>query len=452
MTMRYRTLTTRDRGSVLPIALVVTVVLAVIAVAIATYTATALRTSQVTEAKVDRLAAAEAGMQEALVRLEANGACPTAADLTGRNGATLTIDSCSTQVVTTGTDVPYSLILTALGLNAGTDAFVRNGSFVNTIEVGGQVYIALNATGKAKNVEATGNVISQATECINTEITGPAWLSLDSSECTVNAWDQFTTVPSIPSMPAASVAQPSGCTRVQAGTYNSLSVSGDVYFASGVYRITGPLTLRGKVTAGHNGTVTLPASHACFGAQTADVNSVAGTAQGAVFVLEGGGRIAVEGSNNNNPTEVEFYGLETDDRVLSLVAYTAGYPAPVGGYANSTGNPQTAGAVEIPNGSPNATFSFIGEVWAPGSFIDLSQMSSTGAAGAAFQGGAVISRFEANTSKDVSGLIFTGDEVPTNTLHRVRVTATADGSATTVSVIARQPTADALQIQSWRVL
>ena len=63
----------RDRGAILPLALVASVVLAVVAVAVVTYTATALRSTGVTESRVDRLADAEAAMQRVLKDLVSSG-------------------------------------------------------------------------------------------------------------------------------------------------------------------------------------------------------------------------------------------------------------------------------------------------------------------------------------------------------------------------------------------
>lgn len=446
-----------DAGAVLALTLVMIVVFALVAVAITSYVATALRTTRVSEGRVDRLAAAESGMQEVLVQLDASGTCPAA--LAGRNGATLTVDSCEVEAVplSDGT-APFGLILTALGLNSGTDAFVRNGSSVNTVNVGGKVFVALIATGDAQNVVATGHVISQATDCPDTgRLTGPAWLGVADSECTEQKWQAYTQTPQIPAVTSANVLQPTGCQRLEPGPITSETiVRGDAYFASGVYRVQAEVLLQndppgdGRITAGHNGTVTLPSDHACHAAQVADVGD--GGAEGVVFVLEGAGRITFD----SNHTTAEFYGLDTGTRRLSLVAYGSsgsGFEAPGGAYGASMRNPQNEPILEKTNGTSNSSFSFFGEVWTPRGFFDLEQMSSSGAAGAAFQGGAVISRFRADTSQDVSGLLFTGGETLTQTYVRARVTAaTPDGTSTTVSAVTLRPPESPLRILSWRVL
>lgn len=441
-----------DRGAVLPLALVLTVVFGIVAAVAATYTATALRTANVTEGRVDRLAAAESALQEALVHLAATGGCPT--DVADRNGAAVTISECDSQSVALfDGDRPFGLILTALGLGSNTPAFSRHASAARTVEIGGEVYIALTATASGSNVTATGHVISQATECPSSgRLTGPTWLGLADSECTEAPWHHFTTVPVIPSTPPTSVAQPAGCTVRQAGTYaGTTTLSGDAYLASGVYRVRGELRLNGRITAGHPGSPTLPASHPCYAAQLADITAAeSGGATGAVFVLENGGWISVRG----NGTDVEFYGLRTGGRVLSLVAYTSDWPAPSGGYLTSGRNPNLNNQPIIlkpTQGSPNAAFTFLGEVWAPRGFVDVQQMSSSGAEGAAFLGGTTIARFSVSTSASVDGLIIGLGETDSLTVHRVQATATSpDGSSTTVSAVARSLD-DGLQIVSWRV-
>lgn len=448
--------------------LILTVVLAVVAVALATYASTALRTTRVSEDRVDRLAAAESAMQETLIQLGTSGTCPT--DLADRNGATVDVEECHPEeVAVTDGNAPFGLILTAHGLSTATDAFVRNGASVQTIDVGGEVYIAEKATGDANNVQATGYVLSQAELCDDIPDpmkAGPTWLGLDQSHCTQDRWTEYTDAPVVPTIAEPSaLPSPSGCTRFTPGDVTGdVDASGDVYFASGVYQVTGNLSLSGRITAGHNGTVTLGSNHDCFAVQQADVaqanDTTDPTATGVLFVLEAGGNISVTG----NDTLAEMYGLETGNRTLSIVAYPPDYstdPAiPEGhgaptGYSASTRNPdQTNQAlIRIPNGSPNAAFSFRGEVWAPSGFVQLQQMSSSGAAGAAFQGGATISRFEANTSNDVSGLVIGIGQMITETYHRVRVTATSpDGVTTTVSAVTRQLPDSDLRVQSWRVL
>lgn len=59
----------RDRGGILPMVLVVSVVMSVVVIAVTTYTATTLRYGQVAEARANRLAAANGAMDDALEQL-----------------------------------------------------------------------------------------------------------------------------------------------------------------------------------------------------------------------------------------------------------------------------------------------------------------------------------------------------------------------------------------------
>lgn len=66
----------RDQGSVLPLALVITVVMGMVVIAIATYSTTSLRFGHVAENRSDQLSAADAGMRYAIDQLKLrNAAC-----------------------------------------------------------------------------------------------------------------------------------------------------------------------------------------------------------------------------------------------------------------------------------------------------------------------------------------------------------------------------------------
>lgn len=456
--MDARSRTRRDRGAVLPIVLVIAVVFAVVAVAIASYTATALKSTQVTEARVDRLADAELGMQRVLDSLAADG-CSASPGL-GENGSTLTLSGCTVETVQVGGDVPYSLMLTAEGVTTPL-AFHRDGPQNEEIEINGQVYLAQNVTGSADPTKllAPGLVVVQAATCA-TAVSSPSWLGATNVDCTTDDWDTFTSVPSIGPAPGFNAPSAPGC-RVEKAPTGPRTITGsvkanDAYFASGIYRVTGELVLDGYVVAGHPGAVTLDTSDPCYPVQQADVaNAAGGGPQGVVFVVEGSGRIVIDG----NDTVALFYGLDIgSDRRVSFVGYTSSHPAPTGPYQPSTRNPNVDGnqpskreGIFITD-HPNQSFAFYGEVWTPRGFIDVDTMSSNGDAGAAFQGGAVIARFKAKTSNDVSGIIFSGDDVPVVDYHRLRVTATADGVSTTVSVVADLDPDGSISVKSWRVL
>lgn len=75
---------TRDRGAILPLVLVVSVVLSVVVVAVATYTTAELRYSQVAEDRAGRIASAQGAMDDALEQLSLRSSlCTTAAGATG---------------------------------------------------------------------------------------------------------------------------------------------------------------------------------------------------------------------------------------------------------------------------------------------------------------------------------------------------------------------------------
>lgn len=67
----------RDRGAVLVMTLVLTVILGVVACALVTYAATGLRTSKVTDARTERVGLADAGLRIGVELLKKNPAACT---------------------------------------------------------------------------------------------------------------------------------------------------------------------------------------------------------------------------------------------------------------------------------------------------------------------------------------------------------------------------------------
>lgn len=137
----------RDRGAVLPLVLIVSLILGAVVVAVTTFGVTNLRYSEVTERRSDQLAAADAAMSYGvnLVELRAAScifnddqtlALPTLAD--SFNGATGTVE-CSFSGGGLDSAALFAMVLTGEGL-APTDYLVRTQSG-GVKEIGGPVFM-----------------------------------------------------------------------------------------------------------------------------------------------------------------------------------------------------------------------------------------------------------------------------------------------------------------------
>lgn len=137
-----------DRGTALPLVLVITVVLSVVVLGIATYSTTSLRYATVVEDRSDALSAADAGMRYAIDQLKLrNAGCildTQEAQLPGVdadfNDATATV-VC--ERVTSGFEgiQAFAAVMTAEGLNSNT-SLLSSQSGSNAKVLGGPVYMS----------------------------------------------------------------------------------------------------------------------------------------------------------------------------------------------------------------------------------------------------------------------------------------------------------------------
>lgn len=445
----------RDRGSVLPLVLILTVVLGALAVSIATYTVTALRTTAVTTTRVDRLADAEGGLRRALAVLQSTGAC-TPGSATGPNGTTVATTSCESQLLSgRSTSQNFGLVLTGMGLSSDQTAIRRYTPDSEPVNIGGEVFVSAGATGSANKVFADDGARVQRTDCTGYLPEAIPWLVVDRPvTCTTQRWQDVSPPPTGISVPTvAGIITEGACRVFQPGRYGSIVVSGNSsknYFRSGVYLIDGgTFEMRGDIAAGFppSGSSISPTdpNSACRDAQQTDIDD--GGAGGAVFIL--GGDAAINFTNSLSSFEV--YGYLSGERIYSVIAAPAGTPG-LPANTRTPGGTRTNEIRPIINNPPTPNFRFLGEVWVPGSFVDLSNLSSW-QAGRGFLGGITTSRFEfKQTGGAAGGLRIISLDVKVETVrHRITVTATdARGGTTTVSAVARRSQAEFV-LDSWRV-
>lgn len=460
--------TPRDRGSVLPLVLVFMVVLSVVGLAIATYTATALRTSAVTTDIVDRLAAAESGMQAELEQVD-NGTCNASTNRGPINGASVTT-TCELASRVENADGGYALVVTGVGVDSNTE-FTTLGPARKCI--GGPIYfeagvsVSLNNTaavsgsdcpeGLAQPGEVRYNV---AGGCPPLPPPGPgqgSWLApAPAYGCDSRGWQATAPVPDLSAAPRTSLtnlAAPGGTAACR--TYSpgfqvggTLDLTDPSFFSSGVYyfenvtiNIDDTVTF-GKRTDGIYGSDYVWSASDTYEA-ACDTPSIYGAdpGTGVVIVLGGASTISV-----NNGGRLGVYprnlpvGTGTGDvAVLS-------FPVATLGYAPSSLDPDTTQLIDRHNGS-NRSASFYGLTYAPLSWVDTGNASAN--AYIQFLGGLAVARAELRTEPPVGAFsIF----VPSTLVkyYLLQSEATINGVVTKVRVVAKADDLGAIEVLTWR--
>jgi hypothetical protein len=314
--------------------------------------------------------------------------------------------------------------------------------------------VSAEATGSASNVVANDGARVQRTDCTGYQPEPVTWLVVNRPvTCTTQRWQDVSPPPTgigVPTAAGSSSNVPVGSCRVfTPGVFPSITVSGGSknYFRSGVYLIDGgTFEISGDITGGFppNGNSISPTdpNSACRAAQQADIDG--GGVGGAVFILKGGAWINFA----NQLSSFDVYGYLSGERIYSVIAAPAGTGLP----ANTRSPVGTSSTTPIINSPPTPNFRFLGEVWVPGSFVDLNNLSS-GQAGRGFIGGLTASRFQfKQTGGAIGGVRIISLDVKVLTMrHRLTVTATdARGAATNVTAVARRNQAEFV-LDSWRV-
>ena len=210
----------RDDGAILLIVLVVVVVLGLIVVGIATYTTSTLRYGQVSEQRADRFAAAQAGMDDAIERLEIKrSACATGAGVGGVtepfpvviNNAPAEV-SCRSIGGTSGDVEGWALVLTGVG-DPDDDLIVQSGGGDDKY-IGGPVWMEdPTSMNLLAPIQIDGGDLWYPGGCVPSAMTNLS-ASLDNdllfsagngTWCTTGSWSSMfrapaTSVPATPSL------------------------------------------------------------------------------------------------------------------------------------------------------------------------------------------------------------------------------------------------------------
>lgn len=452
-----------DRGAVLPLVLVCTVVLSAVVVAVASYVTTGLRYGDVVEQRADRLAAADGGMRYAVerLRLGASRICATAGgdsiDPPDINGAEVSV-TCR-QVGDGFDDVNgWALILTGEDC-AGCDLVVtQSGASVSKL-VGGPVYMnRLDFDAQAPLEFRYSQLLHTELDCEASVAAVPANVSFDSTSlglaCTERPWSvaDHPTVgmfsePNIGVLPAdsgptlnpAPTVDGNGCKVFKPGYYTVAPALGSHnYFQSGNYVFDG-FTLevkQAKVTAGRaaadgsDGAAQFLPNTTCNTARNTDTNGI--TTSGVTFYMRNGARFVLDAHG-----QLEILRRKQGKSYVSIHVLDD----------SLDGNEN----VILQGPGTNKDMAVQGLVWAPEAKMTFSNVTNT--ANGQLLGGAVLSNIEMGASASAIGFVISVEPSDLSGKLQVDSIATKNGNSTTIrSIVDYRPTTSYTAVTSWRVV
>jgi hypothetical protein len=495
--------------------MVITVVLAVVVVGIASFATTSLRYGGVTEARSDRLSAADAGMRYAIDQLKLrNAGCILDTQEAVLPGVQADFNDATARVVcervTSGFEgiQAYAAVMTGEGLAPG-DSLLASQSGSSAKVLGGPVYMsriddqafALTPPVKIEDGpllyhDTTGTVPCQskkpsqiAAVNANTLIFEPELIF--GPVCVTVPWTTLFDSPAVPNLTAlpvrdGTVAATGLADATGPGSYVDFSSAGgcrvflpgryttppdqtgeDAYFMSGEYLFdfVGPnqtLEIRqGTATAGRINTLVASVNELasdmtsqCKTQQANDLSPI----PGATFYFAGGSRIkiATQGS-------LEIHARQQGVDYVSVQTLCA----PNGGWCNADGDGGILGAastLSAPAASQADNFIFTDSgnnkefvaqalVYAPLAQIEFGNVSNS--ATQKMLGGLIVSRLFLQSSTSASNF---ESSVPTSPITaKIQLTSTASKSGTTSiqTIVEYRPYEDDItgrvRINSWRV-
>ncbi len=448
----------RDRGGILPMVLVVTVVMSAIVAGLATYTTAGLKYSDIVEQRADRLAAADGGMRYAVERLSlgASRICVTsggdAIDPPDTNGAVVTVNC---QQVGDGFDDTngWALILTGEEVPAGSPLITSEGAVATAKLVGGPVYMdGLRFDTSAPLEFRYSQLLHTEANCDSTPSL-PSNVSFDSTSlglaCTERPWsadanpDGMFTTPNVGPLPTnlnpASTLVGS-CTVFEPGHYTSEPLLGsNNYFMSGNYVFDGFTfdVKNSKVTAGRaagdgsDGSTQFIPNTPCNAARNADPG-VGVTTSGATFYLQNGAAFEL----NANGT-FEVMRRKQGKSYVSIHVLDG----------SLTGTDD----VILQGPGSNKDMVMHGLIWAPEAAITFGNVSNV--ADGQLLGGAVLSNIVLQSSASAIGFVIAVEPSELSGKIQLDSVAVVDGVSTTIrSIVDYRPTTNYTAVTSWRVI
>ena len=487
----------RDRGAMLPIVLIVTVVLSLSVIAVATYVSTDLQYGRVTVDRANRLAAADAVMNYGIDQLKLrNAGCLLGGGSTTLPGLNSPVNGASTSLTCQrvgggiGDIQAWAAVMTGVGVpTSGGNAYLLSTQSGNSLDkiLGGPVYMdrvtnpsfSFGPTVKIKD----GPLFYHDSTCATpvTPSSLPPQLIFEPNLiygpiCATQDWTAPTlgadpVVPDLSLLPVNPPTTTSGtCQVFSPGQYTSLPALGNsVYFQSGDYYLLNVAFNIDKstVTAGYPDpaivpTPELPISTDCQTAMAADPNKVA-PLWGATFYLGGTSNISIQTQGGleimprlHGANYVSIHALcsTTDPATAAGCDQTGGLTG--GGLPFGVPSLLTAtGASPIVYTDPGNQKQLIthGLLYAPTGRLEFG--NATSSAKQEVEGGLVVARLVLQSSASASNFRIAVATSPIN--YKVLLVATANqrGTTTIRAVVDYRPYEDILDkrlaISSWWV-
>ncbi len=460
----------RDKGTILPLVMVMTVVLGAVVVGLASYVSAGLRYSRVVEDRADRLAAADGGLRYGIERLslQSYAGCFTSLGNTGYkipfpavvNQSQVTV-TCKKAGTGFGDVQGWAIVVTGQGVPAGQWTLHSQGGGGQQKLLGGPVYVAnpSKIDLQAPVVIEDGDLWYSDTtaNCDNVENAPPGVPTdltfkpiLRGMLCLDKPWDQLYTAPpvTIPTLPAVvPTVDGSGCKVWSPGKYIGATfpaLGSDNYFKAGEYYLEDVnFTVDKTVVAGWAslplyGDQQFVPNPKCANAVSADASS--GSAPGATFYLGGSSNIRISGG------KFEVLRRRQGNSVVSIQALSTngvGYKASSLGYNDDI--------LSSKSGSPNQDMVIHGMAWAPKAQLTFGNV--TNVADGQLLGGAVFARIDLQSSASASNFVIRIESGPIPVTVILDAKASKDGQSTTMRAIV-QISDDGIEtaINSWRVL
>ncbi len=469
----------RDRGAVLPLVLVVSVVLSMVVVAVATYTTTSLRYGQVAEARAGRVAAAQGAMDDALEQLSLRSSlCATALGADGIdvpfpeavNEADIVV-SCRIVGASLPPSDGWAIVITGNGAPADSSP-TFNFTLGGKPEINGPIYLSdpSRSSFSQPTTVVEGDVWHPANATCGNEFSADPDVQYGKSDvslpnltfdpssrgiyCVNKQWYELFPPSNLPTSPNVAVydqdmtkappartfhnrayALDGSCRVFEPGYYTSLPIGNNNYFKSGdyVFDDLGLVSLQGeKITMGQVDREEYPAidNTACDNARINDATT------GATLYIRGNTRFENRANSGLEVSGRAQGGGENKAVVaVQVLSSTLGYHTPL----------MTA------NNGAKKEISLQGLLWAPDNSLIFQTIPAQKAA--VLRGGAVVARFEGGVSAAAIGFVI---EVPTSkssTKLLLEATATDDNGSNTVrSIVEYRPSTGEIAVSSRRVL
>lgn len=454
--------TRTDRGSILPLVLIVSVVFSMVMVSLATYATAGLRYAAVVEARADRLAAADGGLRFAIEKLRLNQSLCTTRLGSGSgyafdfppdiNGAD-TVVRCQRIAGDSGDLQGWGVVVT--GGTGGSGTLATQGGTPKSI--GGPVFLhdptKLDLQGGTLTLE-NGDLWYTDSDCPSSTFPANSGLQFSPSFlrgpiCVEQVWSDLVTAPTaaVPTnIPAVPVVDTTGCKVFSPGKYtasnnvapgqNTYFKSGNYYFENTVLDIKAAIVTAGFADGRYGDTRSF-ANTPCASSILAD--AARGGEPGVTIYLGGSAYINVD---TDGALEV------MRRRQVAPVVSVQALDSPGAGYIASTLGVADR-IVDVKAGSQQDA-AFHGLVWAPRAGFRLSNTANKSRG--MLLGGLVIAHLEAQASNG-TGLMIRVEGGLFEARILLTATATKDGHSSSIrSVVQIQPDSDYLAINSWRVV